>query len=78
MNGDWSPWNVISSLPPHQRRAEAIRQQVALHDLLATSLPQGVRVILRQFEESIAAELSAESSNKGEKIEERKNQQVAC
>lgn len=62
----WSPWKVSRTLTGAAARAEAIRQHVDVQDLLATTLPREVRLILRQFEEALAHELHGENDNKGE------------
>lgn len=59
----WSPWKVHSSLPPPMRRVEALRQQVAVFDLLGTTLPPEVRRVLRHFESELATELDGENDN---------------
>lgn len=54
----WTPWRVSSSLPPSLRRVEMLRQQVAVHDLLGTTLPRHIRDELRDFEQRLADELA--------------------
>jgi len=64
MDDLWTPWKVNSALPPPMRRVEMNRQQVAVHDLLATTLPRHIRQELRQFEQRLADEL-ANDNKKG-------------
>lgn len=58
MDNLWHPWQTKSPLPAEARLVELRKQQAAIHDLLGTSLPQHVRVSLKEFEQKIAAELA--------------------
>jgi hypothetical protein len=63
MSDAWSPWKAQRVLLGAAARAEAIRQHVDVQDLLGTTLPHEVRVILRQFEQELAFELHGENDN---------------
>lgn len=60
----WSPWSSRTDDTFYSaHRAMLIRQQIAAHDLLATTLPRDFRFALRGFEESIARQLKGENDD---------------
>jgi hypothetical protein len=54
--------------------AEIIAQHVCVQNLLGTTLPRDVRLILRQFEESLATELKGDINDGRTSDEARKAQ----
>lgn len=53
-------WKVERVLSGGAARAEALRQQVAVEDLLGTTLPAPLRVIMKEFHSQLNVELYGE------------------
>jgi hypothetical protein len=51
-------------------RAETIAQHVCVQNLLGTTLPRDVRLVLRQFEEALAAELNGKGEADGSRADQ--------
>jgi hypothetical protein len=61
--------NIERVLTGSAARAEAIGQHVCVQNLLGTTLPRDVRLVLRQFEEALAEELNGKGKTDGSRAD---------
>lgn len=59
----WSPWKADRPYTGAPALAEAVRQKDHVDGLLGTTLSPAMRIVLRAYEQELAAEIAAHNDN---------------